>query len=399
MSTARTDQCDNRHVNIAHGPTTNVTTAMSTAPKDPTGNLAPAMSTTCTHPSCDIATATSATRTDPVHHANIIQRPLPSLLTPTCANQPPRRRRAGALRRPSQPSTRRFNAANHNTPTMVRNTVHRPANNDTPATPKSPKAGDRRACANTITPRDSKCCKADDDESSVAEGEGDEEEESEDETSQAAKAASSSSAEVNDTDSNKEEEEEEEEAPPEQTRPKKAKSAPIYTSSGPTCKQVLVNNALRGGRSMLAVLVTAPAYGGWSMSTNKVASENDLAIIRGCVLNMLSAEARESCFVGLPASKSFLHIIDVPWFSDVTKNILTTREHVEAVFKRSTLGCDIWMTGPVRLVRDSANATSGTAYFDIWDSQTGAKAKRVINRPLEIHGRGVILVLPAGLLV
>ncbi|KAH6917723.1 hypothetical protein BKA70DRAFT_1215909 [Coprinopsis sp. MPI-PUGE-AT-0042] len=95
---------------------------------------------------------------------------------------------------------------------MVRNTVHRPANDDMPATPKSPKAGDRRARANTITPRDSKRRKADDDGSSVAEGEGDEEEEeSENEKSQAAQAASSSGAEVNDTDSNKEEEEEEEE--------------------------------------------------------------------------------------------------------------------------------------------------------------------------------------------
>ncbi|KAH6896219.1 hypothetical protein BKA70DRAFT_1438431 [Coprinopsis sp. MPI-PUGE-AT-0042] len=95
---------------------------------------------------------------------------------------------------------------------MVRNTVHRPANDDMPATPKSPKAGDRRARANTITPRDSKRRKADDDGSSVAEGEGDEEEEeeSEDEKSQAAQAASSR-AEVNDTDSNEEEEEEEEE--------------------------------------------------------------------------------------------------------------------------------------------------------------------------------------------
>ncbi|KAH6906649.1 hypothetical protein BKA70DRAFT_1428734 [Coprinopsis sp. MPI-PUGE-AT-0042] len=101
---------------------------------------------------------------------------------------------------------------------------------------------------------------------------------------------------------------------------------------------------------------------------------------------MLSMEACKFCFVGLPASKSFLRIINVPWFSNVTKNILTTCEHVESVFKRSTLGRNIWMTGPVCLVRDSVNAMSGTAYFDIWDSQTGAKAKCVINRPLEIHG-------------
>ncbi|KAH6914140.1 hypothetical protein BKA70DRAFT_1420913 [Coprinopsis sp. MPI-PUGE-AT-0042] len=101
---------------------------------------------------------------------------------------------------------------------MVRNTVHRPANDDTPATPKSPKAGDRHAHANTITPHDSKRRKADDDESSVAEGEGeeeDDEEESGDEKSQAAKAASSSpddhDPDSNDDDEEKEEEEEEEE--------------------------------------------------------------------------------------------------------------------------------------------------------------------------------------------
>ncbi|KAH6904543.1 hypothetical protein BKA70DRAFT_1226791 [Coprinopsis sp. MPI-PUGE-AT-0042] len=112
---------------------------------------------------------------------------------------------------------------------MVHNTVHRPANDDMPATPKSPKAGDHCAHTNTITPHDSKCRKADDNESSVAEGEGDEEE-SGDEKSQAAKAASSSGAEVNDTDSNEEEEEEEEE---EQLR-RSARTKKLPTPSAPS---------------------------------------------------------------------------------------------------------------------------------------------------------------------
>ncbi|KAH6918843.1 hypothetical protein BKA70DRAFT_1416831 [Coprinopsis sp. MPI-PUGE-AT-0042] len=71
---------DNRHVNGTHGPTTNVTTATSTAPTDPAPHLATATSTTCTDPSRD---------------ANDVQGPFPL-----------RQRRARTLPATSQPPQR-----------------------------------------------------------------------------------------------------------------------------------------------------------------------------------------------------------------------------------------------------------------------------------------------------
>ncbi|KAH6905774.1 hypothetical protein BKA70DRAFT_1430197 [Coprinopsis sp. MPI-PUGE-AT-0042] len=119
---------------------------------------------------------------------------------------------------------------------MVRSTTRQAApdtRGSTPATPKSPKAGDRRARANTITPRDSKRRRGDEADSSPAdeddeeEGGGEGEEETSDEMSQAAEAASSSAPEVYDGDS----EEEEEPEPPRRSARQKNPPSPAAPSS------------------------------------------------------------------------------------------------------------------------------------------------------------------------
>ncbi|KAH6885559.1 hypothetical protein BKA70DRAFT_1445159 [Coprinopsis sp. MPI-PUGE-AT-0042] len=103
----------------------------------------------------------------------------------------------------------------------------------TPATPKSPKAGDRRAWANTITPCDSKRRRGDEadslpaDEDDEEEGEGEGEEETSDEMSQAAETASSSAPEVYVGDS----EEEEEPEPPRRSAQQKNLPSPAALSS------------------------------------------------------------------------------------------------------------------------------------------------------------------------
>ncbi|KAH6913221.1 hypothetical protein BKA70DRAFT_1421488 [Coprinopsis sp. MPI-PUGE-AT-0042] len=119
---------------------------------------------------------------------------------------------------------------------MVRSTTRQAALDtcgSTPATPKSPKAGDRHAQANTITPRDSKCHRGDEadslpaDEDDEEEGGEEGEEETSDEMSQAAEAASSSAPEVYDGDS----EEEEEPEPPRMSARQKNPPSPAAPSS------------------------------------------------------------------------------------------------------------------------------------------------------------------------
>ncbi|KAF9267277.1 hypothetical protein L218DRAFT_996174 [Marasmius fiardii PR-910] len=95
-------------------------------------------------------------------------------------------------------------------------------------------------------------------------------------------------------------------------RKAKARSSPKFTSSGPSCKQVLVSfdkehgvpsmnlamvsatvsAALRNGGKRLRVQSTSPAYDGWSLSTSAIATTVEIDIICECIWEILPQDRR-----------------------------------------------------------------------------------------------------------
>ncbi|KAH6873782.1 hypothetical protein BKA70DRAFT_1240947 [Coprinopsis sp. MPI-PUGE-AT-0042] len=147
-------------------------------------------------------------------------------VSPTCTGQPTVSHRLTTVQRNTathppppplptypQPAHHTLAVKTNHSHKMVRSTTRQAAPDtcsSTPATPKSPKAGNHRARANTITPHDLKCHRGDEADSSPADEDdedkgGGEGEETSDEMSQAAETASSSAAEVYDGDSEEEE--------------------------------------------------------------------------------------------------------------------------------------------------------------------------------------------------
>ncbi|KAK1215528.1 hypothetical protein PQX77_021859 [Marasmius sp. AFHP31] len=114
-----------------------------------------------------------------------------------------------------------------------------------------------------------------------------------------------------------------------------ARTTPSYTLSGPSRKQVLVSfprggetpsldlslvtttvgAALRNRGKSLKVLSTKPAYDSWSMSTSVVATTLEVEIIETRIKEMVPSEFRNSLWVSLPTSTSYLKVLDVPYFS------------------------------------------------------------------------------------
>ncbi|KDR65462.1 hypothetical protein GALMADRAFT_148669 [Galerina marginata CBS 339.88] len=174
---------------------------------------------------------------------------------------------------------------------------------------------------------------------------------------------------------------------------KQKRETPSYTSSGPSRKQVLIDFALpkpppADGNKLLDIIkrsLTAhgasvkaesvsQAYRGYSIATSNVPRDRDLDIIRGCVHDFFPDDLGDKIWVGLPASKSYLQVLDVPTDQPAALGP-TLPDHVRKAMYASALTDHLHLDGPVRLVRNSKSSTTSTAYFNIWDSKSGFRAR------------------------
>ncbi|KXN84581.1 hypothetical protein AN958_12317, partial [Leucoagaricus sp. SymC.cos] len=83
----------------------------------------------------------------------------------------------------------------------------------------------------------------------------------------------------------------------------------------------------------------------------------------------------------LPASKSFLKLIDIPYIRQDGSR--TTSDQVEGVMRASNLSNHFILVGPPQVVRNSKSSDTVTAYFKVWDSQRGTRATNLIGHSLQ----------------
>ncbi|KAF5320635.1 hypothetical protein D9611_013769 [Ephemerocybe angulata] len=188
---------------------------------------------------------------------------------------------------------------------------------------------------------------------------------------------------------------------------KKKKKNPSHTTAGPSRKQVLVefkpdrnpgnsvpydtvregvNRCLRqyDPQTRTQMLAGAVAYGGWSLTLTEVPSQVEVDHIRGYLHRKLPDAV---AWVGLPSSKSFLRLPNVPFILDAKSNLRIKPEDIARAFEASPLRSDLVLAGPPRVVRNSKSSTRCDVFFDIWDSQQGLRAQRLIKKELLIYGQ------------
>ncbi|PPQ92896.1 hypothetical protein CVT25_010498 [Psilocybe cyanescens] len=157
-----------------------------------------------------------------------------------------------------------------------------------------------------------------------------------------------------------------------------AKDANFTTLFKDLSADVLLRQGLR-----VKVLGVEVAYNGYAVPTDKVPSERNTEILRGAVTAHFKTHYKFTPWVGMPTSKSFLRIVDVPRFQGTHYDLdhLTEREEVASALKASP----IWTSshipcGDPRVVRTSKASTTATAFFDIWDTTSGARARQLVDK-------------------
>ena len=141
-----------------------------------------------------------------------------------------------------------------------------------------------------------------------------------------------------------------------------------------------INRLLRNAKSEVAVDFIRFDPIGLVIVTNKVAIQSDLQIIDQYIkksedINELQVEEPR-----LPQSKSYLKIIGIPLFPNSRTQERLNASNVETILKQNQIFDDIKLASRPRVIKVLPKSDMSIVWIDIWDYQSGSKAKCLINR-------------------
>jgi len=119
------------------------------------------------------------------------------------------------------------------------------------------------------------------------------------------------------------------------------------------------------------------------ITTNNIASPSDLQAIKKYVKNATYSEPNQVQSLRLLQSKSYLKIISVPYFLELT-NMHIMPESIEKILKSNYIFNDIVLVSKPRIIKVSPKSDMTIIWIDIWDTQSGSKAKGLINQRFNI---------------
>ena len=119
------------------------------------------------------------------------------------------------------------------------------------------------------------------------------------------------------------------------------------------------------------------------ISTNNVASNSDLQEIEKYIKNSLQTNDDNIVSPRLPQSKSYLKIISISYFIDKSNTCISS-EDIEHILKNNHMFNDIVLASKPRIIKVSPKSDMAIVWIDIWDTQNGNNAKKIINRRFNI---------------
>ena len=138
------------------------------------------------------------------------------------------------------------------------------------------------------------------------------------------------------------------------------------------------NKGLVNAHSKLRVESVHKAWVGVSMSTNSVASAAELEVIKQWLKKTAGLGESTEVEPRLPQSKSFLKILDVPYWDSKSSLPITPAQVAEAL-SCSPLFESVTLASMPHIMKASPSSDMSVIWIDIWDSQKGSKGKTLIN--------------------
>ena len=120
------------------------------------------------------------------------------------------------------------------------------------------------------------------------------------------------------------------------------------------------------------------------ITTNNVASPSDLQEIKKCIKNSFSTEVDQIFSLRLLQSKLYLKIVGIPFISK-RSNIRISSDKVESILKANHVFNNIILMSKPRIIKVSPKSDMAIIWINIWDTQNGSNAKKIINRCFNIR--------------
>ena len=115
------------------------------------------------------------------------------------------------------------------------------------------------------------------------------------------------------------------------------------------------------------------------ITTNKVAGTLDLQTIEKYIKNINNIESNYVEALKLPQLKSYLKIISIFYILE-DANLPITADMVKKIIKDNHIFNNIILVLRPRVIKISLKSDTSIIWFDIWDIQSGSRAKGLINR-------------------
>ena len=115
------------------------------------------------------------------------------------------------------------------------------------------------------------------------------------------------------------------------------------------------------------------------ITTNKVSGTLNLQTIKRYVKNINSIKSNQVEALRLPQLKSYLKIISIPYILK-DANLPITADMVEKIIKYNQIFNNIVLVSRLKVIKILLKSDMFIIWFDIWDVQSGSRAKGLINR-------------------
>ena len=176
------------------------------------------------------------------------------------------------------------------------------------------------------------------------------------------------------------------------------------TTKGPSCKQVIVsitndlgkrfskdtssyviniNYAFKSIKSNTCADFICADSKEVIISIKNVTSNSDLYEIEKYIKNSFSDNNNNIASPRLSQSKSYLKIVGILYFVDKS-NICVTSKNIKCILKNNHIFNDIILISKPHIIKVSLKLDMAIVWIDIWDTQNGNNAKKIINRCFNI---------------
>ena len=105
----------------------------------------------------------------------------------------------------------------------------------------------------------------------------------------------------------------------------------------------------------------------------------DLQIIKQYIKNSDNINTLQVEVPCLPQSKSYLKIIGISFFSHGSSQDYLNPSDVETIIKQNQIFNNITLTSKLQVIKVLPKSNMSIIWIDIWDVQSGSRAKSLIN--------------------